>query len=97
MGTVHVVLLRMRTPNVLVKNLGSKQNWASAIVVYTIKSNMKFKTFEIFDSLETRVFNALDKPSIPPKEHIDAMLKNGYKIKIDGKLTTKKTINELIK
>lgn len=58
---------------------------------------MKFKTFEIFDSFGTRVFNALDKPSIPPKEHIDSMLKNGYKIKIDGKFTTKKTINEFIK
>lgn len=58
---------------------------------------MKFETFEIFNNLGTKVFEALDEVSIPPKEHIDAMLKNGYKIKIDGKITTKKVINEFIK
>ena len=58
---------------------------------------MKFKTFEIFDSTGARIFNALDEPSIPPKEHIDSMIKNGYKIKLDGKIMTKKAINDFIK
>lgn len=58
---------------------------------------MKFKTFEIFDENGTRVFNALDEPSMPPKDHINSMMKNGYKIKVDGKAMTKKVINEFIK
>lgn len=58
---------------------------------------MKFKTFEIFDSGGTRIFNALDEPSIPPKDHIKIMMKNGYKIKVDGKFMTKKAINEFAK
>ena len=58
---------------------------------------MKFNTFEIYNNDGTRVFNALDEASIPPKEHIDSMLKNGYKFKIDGKFTTKKLLKEYIK
>ena len=58
---------------------------------------MKFNTFEIYNEFGTKVFNALDEPSIPPIEHINIMLKNGYKIKLDGKFLTKKEIKELIK
>ena len=58
---------------------------------------MKFKTFEIFNNYGTKVFCPLDEASIPPKEHIESMLKSGYKIKVDGKYLTKKAINEFIK
>ena len=58
---------------------------------------MKFKTFEVFDRYNTRVFNALDDKSVPTKAQVDSMIKNGYKFKIDGKFVTKKFINEFIK
>ena len=63
---------------------------------FLLKNNMKFNTFEIYNEFGTKVFNALDESSIPPIEHINVMLKNSYKIKLDGKLLTKKEIKEFI-
>ena len=53
--------------------------------------------FEVYNDKAKRVYFTHDISCIPEKEHIDSMLKNGYKIKVEGKTLTKKAINELYK
>lgn len=58
---------------------------------------MQNELFEIFNDKGRRVFYTYDKTCIPEKEHIDSMMKNGYKIKLNNVIMTKKKINELLK
>lgn len=54
-----------------------------------------FELFEIFNEKGSRVFVTKEIVCLPEKEHLNSMLLNKYKIKIDGKTATKKTINEI--
>ena len=54
-----------------------------------------FNLFEIYDENNRKVFETKEIICLPEKEHINLMLLNRYKIKIDEKVATKKTINEL--
>lgn len=58
---------------------------------------MDFKIFEVFNENGRRVFFTHDKSCIPAKEQINDMLKNKYKIKINGGSVTKKKLNESIR
>ena len=58
---------------------------------------MKFNEFEIFNDKNVRVFVTNSKGCLPEEEHVKAMLKNGYKFKLDGKLLSKKAIIEIYK
>ena len=51
--------------------------------------------FEIYNDKNKRIFITKEIACLPEKEHLDSMLTNKYKIKIDGKTATKKTINEI--
>lgn len=79
-GIARVSLQKQKIQNVLAKNSENRPSRANAIVDFLLKNNMKFNTFEIYNEFGTKVFNALDEPSIPTIEHINVMLKNGYKI-----------------
>ena len=52
--------------------------------------------FEIIQNGE-RIFYTEQVSCIPLKEHIDIMNKTGCKFKLDGKVATKKIIEELLK
>lgn len=52
--------------------------------------------FEIFNEKNVRVFVTCSEECIPEKRYIDSMLSVGYKFKMDGKILTKKAINELL-
>ena len=54
-----------------------------------------FKLFEIFNEHDKRIFVTEEVPCLPEKEHLNSMLSNRHKVKIDGKVATKKSINEL--
>lgn len=56
---------------------------------------MEFELFEIYNDKNRRVFCTNGQSCLPQKEHLDSMLKNGYKVKLDNKALTKKAINEL--
>ena len=53
--------------------------------------------FEIYTEKGRRLFYTTSEECLPPKEQINSMLNAGYKFKLDGKLLTKKALNELIK
>ena len=53
--------------------------------------------FEVYNDKGRRVYFTHDFSCIPEKEHIDSMMKNGYKIKLNNAIMTKKKINELLK
>ena len=52
--------------------------------------------FEIFDERGNIVMQTESQRCIPPKSHLESMRNNGYKFKLDGKLITKKELNNLI-
>lgn len=54
-----------------------------------------FKLFEIFNEYNKRIFVTEEVACLPEKEHLNLMLSNRHKVKIDGKVATKKSINEL--
>lgn len=54
-----------------------------------------FKLFEIFNEYNRRVFVTKEVVCLPEKEHLNSMLLNRYKVKIDGKVATKKSINDV--
>lgn len=54
-----------------------------------------FNLFEIYNEDNKRIFVTEEVNYLPEKEHISSMLSNRYKVKIDGKVATKKLINEL--
>lgn len=54
-----------------------------------------FELFEIFNEYNKRIFVTKEIICLPEKEHLNLMLLNRYKIKIDGEVATKKTINEI--
>ena len=56
-----------------------------------------FNLFEIFNEHNKRIFVTKEIACLPEKEHINLMLSNRHKVKIDGKVATKKAINELLK
>lgn len=56
---------------------------------------MEFELFEIYNDKNRRVFWTNSQNCLPPKEHMDSMVKNGYKVKVGNKILSKKGINEL--
>lgn len=54
-----------------------------------------FELFEIYNENNKRVFVTKEIICLPGKEYINLMLSNKYKIKVDGRIATKKTINEI--
>ena len=56
---------------------------------------MEFELFEVYNDKNRRVFFTNSINCLPAKEHLDSMLKNGCKVKLDNKGPTKKAINEL--
>ena len=54
-----------------------------------------FELFEIFNEYNRRIFVTKEAICLPDKEHLDSMLSNRYKVKIDGKVATKKSINDI--
>lgn len=58
---------------------------------------MQFNIFEVFNDKSKRLFFTYDKLCIPPKEQLEAIIKDGYKIKVNGATITKKKLNELLK
>ena len=53
--------------------------------------------FEVYSEKGSRLFYTSNEECLPPKEQVNSMMNAGYKIKLDGKLLTKKVLNELIK
>lgn len=53
--------------------------------------------FEIYNDKNRRVFWTNSINCLPQKEHLDSMIKNGCKIKVNNKQLGKKAINELYK
>lgn len=51
--------------------------------------------FEIFNDKGHRVFMTNSENCLPEKEHINSMIANGYKVKLDSKTLTKKATLEL--
>ncbi len=58
---------------------------------------MQINLFEVFNDKGERRHFTYHKECIPPKEQLEAMLKDGYKIKVNGTTVTKKKLNEFIK
>ena len=54
-----------------------------------------FELFEIFNEYNKRVFATKEAICLPEKEHLNSMLSSRYKVKIDGKVATKKSINDI--
>ena len=54
-----------------------------------------FNLFEIFNEYNKRIFVTKEVACLPEKTHLNSMMANRYKVKIDGKSATKKTINEI--
>lgn len=54
-----------------------------------------FELFEIFNEYNKRIFVTKEVACLPEREHLNSMLSNRYKVKIDGKIATKKIINEI--
>ncbi|MBS7360332.1 MAG: hypothetical protein KIG53_06990 [Oscillospiraceae bacterium] len=52
--------------------------------------------FEVVNFDGETVFNTKSKRCIPQRHQIESMLKAGYKIKIDGKVVSKKKLFEII-
>ena len=51
--------------------------------------------FEVFDDYGNRISITEYKECIPNREVADSMLRARYKIKIDGKIATKKMLDEI--
>ena len=58
---------------------------------------MQINIFEVFNDKGKRLFFTYDKSCIPPKEQLEAIIKDGYKIKVNETTITKKKLNELLK
>lgn len=54
---------------------------------------MKFEIINMFD----KVVHTITLPErIPPKSQLNSMIKAGYKFRLDGKLLSKKKLDELV-
>ena len=53
--------------------------------------------FEIINDKNKIVMNTIHECCIPSKDILTSMLNAGYKFKLDGKILSKKAINELTK
>ena len=56
--------------------------------------NMKF---EVINKENNVVMNTENMSCIPSQEEITVMTKEGYKFRLNGKILSKKSLNELIK
>lgn len=54
-----------------------------------------FELFEIFNEYNKRIFVTKEAACLPEREHLNSMLNNRHKVKIDRKTATKKTISEI--
>lgn len=52
--------------------------------------------FEIINDKNKTVYYTYNTECVPCKEHLASMTNAGYKFKIDGKIVSKKKIEELI-
>ena len=52
--------------------------------------------FEVINDKNKTVYYTYSEKAIPCKEHLNSMSKAGYKFKIDGKIASKKKVEELI-
>lgn len=53
--------------------------------------------FEIYNEKVRRLFYTSSEECLPSNEQINSMLNAGHKFKLDGKMLSKKAINELTK
>lgn len=53
--------------------------------------------FEVVNDKNKTVMQTTDVSCIPNKEILNSMISAGYKLKLDGKILSKKAINELTK
>ena len=53
--------------------------------------------FEVVNDKNKTVMNTTSPSCIPDKDILMSMLNAGYKLKLDGKILSKKAINELAK
>ena len=53
--------------------------------------------FEVINDKNKTVYYTYREKDIPQKEYLDSMVSAGYKFKIDGKVASKKKIEELMK
>lgn len=53
--------------------------------------------FEVLSGEGRVVFWCQQSECIPNKQEIESVTKSGYKIRIDGKIVTKKKLNELLR
>lgn len=53
--------------------------------------------FEIVNDKNKTVYFTHTVSDIPQKEHLSAMSNAGYKFKVDGKIVSKKTIEDMLK
>lgn len=58
---------------------------------------MQINIFEVFNDKGKRLFFTYDKSCMPPKEQLEAIIRDGYKIKVNGTTVAKKKLNELLK
>ena len=58
---------------------------------------MIFLKFEVVDDKNKTVYFTHTISGIPQKEHLSAMSNAGYKFKIDGRVVSKKRIEEMLK
>ena len=53
--------------------------------------------FEVINDKNKTVYYTNKEKDIPCKEYLESMVCGGYKFKIDGKIASKKKVEELIK
>lgn len=53
--------------------------------------------FEVINENKATVFYTYKEADIPPSEYLSSMQDGGYKFKVDGKVVSKKKVEELIK
>ena len=53
--------------------------------------------FEVVNDKNKTVYYTHKEKDIPNKEYLNSMIDAGYKLKIDGKVASKKRVEELIK
>lgn len=55
-----------------------------------------FKTFEVFNSENKRVFYTENRKCVPSNKQLGLMQRAGYKFKLDGKAISKKKLDEIV-
>ncbi len=69
----------------------------SAIGLSIMQKELNNMKFEVINSEGRVVFWCQQSSCIPDKQEIESVTKSGHKIRIDGKIVTKKKLNELLR